>query len=100
MSNQSKGIQTSGLKNTKVVGKKGEWTKVSGVDLKNGVSEIKVNASGSGIIKICAGSPTGDVIGYANPATGETAVVNDMSGTKDIYFVFSGDVEFDSWSFS
>ena len=100
MSNQSKGIQTSGLQNTKVVGKKGEWTKVSGVDLKNGVSEIKVNASGSGIIKICAGSPTGDVIGYANPATGETAVVNDMSGTKDIYFVFSGDVEFDSWSFS
>lgn len=100
MSNQSKGIQTSGLQNTKVLGKKGEWIKVSGVNLKNGVSDIKVNASGSGIIKICAGSTTGEVIGYANPATGETAVVNNMTGTKDIYFVFSGDVEFDSWSFS
>lgn len=100
MSNQSKGIQTSGLQNTKVLGKKGEWIKVSGVNLKNGVSEIKVNATGSGLIKICAGSVNGDVIGYANPATGETAVVNDMTGTKDIYFVFSGDVEFDSWSFA
>ena len=24
--------------------------------------------------------------------------VTNMTGTKDVYFVFSGDVEFDSWS--
>ena len=105
MSNQSKGISTTGLQNTKVVGKKGEWIKVSGVNLKNGVSTIKINAnakSGSAAIKICAGSPTGDVIGYAEVTSGEVEVpaVTSMTGTKDIYFVFSGDVEFDSWSFS
>ncbi len=105
MSNQSKGISTTGLQNTKVVGKKGEWTKVSGVNLKNGVSTIKINAtakSGSAAIKICAGSPKGDVIGYAEVTSGEVEVpaVTSMTGTKDIYFVFSGDIEFDSWSFS
>lgn len=105
MSNQSKGISTTGLQNTKVVGKKGEWIKVSGVNLKNGVSAIKINAnakSGSAAIKICAGSPTGDVIGYAEVTSGEVEVpaVTSMTGTKDIYFVFSGDVEFDSWSFT
>lgn len=105
MSNQSKGISTTGLQNTKVVGKKGEWIKVSGVNLKNGVSTIRINAnakSGSAAIKVCAGSPTGDVIGYAEVTSGEVEVpaVTSMTGTKDIYFVFSGDVEFDSWSFT
>ncbi|MDE6784974.1 MAG: family 43 glycosylhydrolase, partial [Ruminococcus sp.] len=98
MSSQSKGITVNGLQNTKVSGKKGEWIKVSGVEFKNGVSKLNVKASGSGMIKMCVGSPTGDVIGYANAATGETAVVNSVTGTKDVYFVFSGDVEFDSWS--
>lgn len=104
MSSQSKGISVKGLQDTKVIGKKGEWTKVSGVNFKNGVDSITIKASSSngGKIKICAGSPKGDVIGYAEPSSTMEAVtvpaVSDISGTKDIYFVFSGDVEFDSWS--
>lgn len=104
MSNQSKNISIDGLRDTKVIGKKGDWTKVSGVNFKNGVSSITVKASSSngGKIKMCVGSPTGDVIGYADiSSTLEELTfpaVSSVSGTKDVYFVFSGDVQFDSWS--
>jgi arabinoxylan arabinofuranohydrolase len=104
MSNQSKGITTSGLCDTKVIGKKGEWTKVSGVNFKNGTDSLTIRASSSngGAVKVCVGSPTGDVIGYAELTSAMENVtvptVTNMTGTKDVYFVFSGDVEFDSWS--
>lgn len=104
MSSQSKGITTSGITDTKVIGKKGEWTKVSGVNFKNGTDSLTIKASSSngGAIKVCVGSPTGDVIGYAELSSAMENVtvptVTNMTGTKDVYFVFSGDVEFDSWS--
>ncbi len=104
MSSQSKGISVDGLQDTKVIGKKGDWTKVSGVNFKNGVDSITIKASSSngGKIKICAGSPNGDVIGYADLSSSMESVtvpaVSSISGTKDVYFVFSGDVQFDSWS--
>ncbi|MBE6862480.1 MAG: carbohydrate-binding protein [Ruminococcus sp.] len=106
MSNQSKGIVTNGLYDTKVVGKKGEWIKTSGVNFSNGTSKLTVRASSTNgaAIKICAGSTNGDVIGYVEvPAGGNfseiTVPVNNISGTKDVYFVFSDQLEFDSWSF-
>ncbi len=104
MSNQSKGITTNGLYDTKVIGKKGEWTKVSGVNFKNGTDSLTIKASSSdgAAVKVCVGSPTGEVIGYAElSSTMENVTVptvSSISGTKDVYFVFSGNVEFDSWS--
>lgn len=104
MSNQSKGITTSGLYDTKVIGKKGEWVKVSGVNFKNGTDSltIKAKSSSGAAIKVCVGSPTGDVLGYVETTSTMENItvptVANISGTKDVYFVFSGDVEFDSWS--
>ena len=103
MSNQSKNISISGQGNTTVKAKKGDWIKVSGVDLSKGVSSIKVKGSGNAVVKFCVGSPTGTCIGYGelNGSENELAAAeNDVTGVKDIYMVFSGDCEIDYWSFS
>ncbi len=107
MSNQSKGVRVSGLGDTTVTGKKGDWLKVSGVNFSNGTKSVTVKASSNSgcAVKICAGSTDGDVIGYVEiPAGGMSEVsastLSSISGTKDVYFVFSGDFTFDSWSFS
>ena len=103
MSNQSKNISISGVGNTTVKAKKGDWIKVSGVDLSNGVSSITVKGSGNAVVKFCVGSATGTCIGYGelNGSENELAAAeNNVSGVKDIYMVFSGDCEFDYWKFS
>jgi len=103
MSNQSKNISISGVGNTTVKGKKGEWIKVSGVDLSKGVSSITVKGSGNATVKFCVGSASGTCIGYGELNGSENelaAVANDVSGVKDIYMVFSGDCEFDYWKFA
>ncbi|MBE6857797.1 MAG: carbohydrate-binding protein, partial [Ruminococcus sp.] len=107
MSNQSMGIETTGLYDTKVAGNKGEWIKTSGVNFSKGASKITVKASSvnGSAIKICTGGPSGTAVGYVEiPAGGSlseiTVPVNDVTGTQDLYFVFSGQAEFDSWSFS
>ncbi len=103
MSNQSKNISVNGLGNTTVKAKKGEWIKVSGVDLSKGVSSIKVKGSGNAVVKFCVGSTTGACLGYGelNGSENELAAAeNDVTGVKDIYMVFSGDCEIDYWSFS
>jgi arabinoxylan arabinofuranohydrolase len=107
MSNQSTGISVSGVGDTTVSMKKGDWIKVSGVNLKNGVDSITVKgaAKSGGAIKFCVGSPTGDVIGYAElgSSSAETTVsaVSSPTGTKDIYIVASNDnIELDYWYFS
>lgn len=104
MSNQSKNVSISGLMDTKVVVKKGEWIKVSGADLSNGVNSITVKGSSNSgaAVKFCAGSPTGTVIGYGVLDGNENtlAAVESVTGKKDIYMVFSGDAEFDYWSFA
>lgn len=105
MSSQSKDITINGLGDTTVYGKKGSWIKVSGVDFSKGSKTMTIRASSANgaAIKVCAGGTDGDVIGYAEiPAGGMTEVstaVNNVSGSKDIYFVFSDALELDSWSF-
>lgn len=103
------GINVSGLGNTVVSDiQKGDWIAVQGVNFKNGAESItvRVSSTSGAAIKICTGSPTGDVVGYVEvPATSGsyteiTAPVNDISGTNNLYFVFSGEMNFDSWSFS
>ena len=65
---------------------------------------IRASAKNGAVIKVMAGGTNGDVIGSAQiPAGGTmeniTVACNDISGTKDVYFLFSGDVTFDSWGF-
>ncbi|MDE7363940.1 MAG: endo-1,4-beta-xylanase [Ruminococcus sp.] len=106
MSNQSKGISVNGLCDTVVSAKKGEWTKVNWVDYSKGIKSITVKASAKngGVIKICKDSPKGDVIGYVEVGSSMSEVtvapVSTEGAQSDICFVFSNDIEFDSWSFT
>ncbi len=107
MSNQSNGISVSGLGNTTVSGSKGDWIKISGVNISNGVKNITVKASSKNgaAIKVCTKSPTGTAIGYVEvPAGGQmeeiTVPVDSISGEQDLYFLFSDELEFDYWYFS
>ena len=105
MSNQA-GIQVSGLGDTVVTEiDKGDWVKISGVDFSKGISQFTVCASSQfgSVIKICTGSPKGDAIGYVEiPAGGSlkeitAALVENVQGVQDLYFVFSGQAEVDYW---
>lgn len=105
MSNQA-GIQVRGLGDTVVTEiDQGDWIKVSGVYFSKGASQIAIKASSKSgcAVKICTGSPTGKAVGYAEiPAGGKmttvSAAVQVLNDTQDLYFVFSGQAEMDSWS--
>lgn len=105
MSNQA-GIQVRGLGDTVVTEiDQGDWLKVSGVHFSKGASQIAIQASSKNgcAVKICTGSPTGKAVGYAEIPSGGTmttvsAMVQGLNGTQDLYFVFSGQAEMDSWS--
>ena len=105
MSNQA-GIQVRGLDDTVVTEiDQGDWLKVSGVYFSKGASQIAIKASSKNgcAVKICTGSPTGKAVGYAEIPSGGTmttvsAMVQGLNGTQDLYFVFSGQAEMDSWS--
>ena len=109
MSNQSKGISVSGLRDTTVTGNSGDWIKVSGADL-NGVKNITIKgcAKNGGAVKICTGSPTkGTVLGYVELPTGTTSkevtasAIKSAAGSNDIYLVFSSnDTTLDYWFLS
>ena len=107
MANESKGISVSGVGNTTVEFKKGEWAKVSKVDfskVKSGTLTAKASSKNGAIIKVVAGSRTGDAITYIEvPAGGsmetiETPLADIPTGATDIYFIANGDLSFDSWS--
>ncbi|NLP26455.1 MAG: family 43 glycosylhydrolase [Clostridiales bacterium] len=102
------GNDVLGLGDTIVKTKKGSWMGVRGAAFTNGTKSItvRVKSSTNAGIKICTGSEDGTVVGYVDvPATGGSFVditsgISDISGTKDVYFIFSGDMEIDSWSFN
>ena len=81
---------------------------VKGAAFKDGAKSItvRVKSATNNAIKICTGSETGTVVGYVDvPATGGnfaeiTYGISNISGTQDVYFIFSGEMEIDSWSFS
>lgn len=86
---------------------KGDWIKVSGVKFSKGASELTLKASSANgsAIKICTGSPSGKAVAYAEiPAGGSfeeiTFPAENISGTQDLYFVFSDQTELDYWYFS
>ena len=106
MSNQG-GINVSGVGNTVVTDiNKGDWIKVSGVEFSNGAEAltVRVSSKNGAAIKVATGSPTGDAIAYVDVPAGDFTEITvscvAVSGTKDIYFMFSGQCEFDWWSFS
>jgi arabinoxylan arabinofuranohydrolase len=103
------GINVSGLGDTVVTDiQKGDWISVAGADFSKGASKVTVRVSSStgGAIKVCTGDENGSAVGYIDvPATGGaftevTASVSGLSGTKDVYLIFSDEMEIDYWYFS
>lgn len=106
MSHQA-GINVSGVGDTVVTEiDKGDWIKVTGVAFTQGAKSLTVRGSSKSgsVIKVCSGSATGKVVSYVELSSSMAEVtvplVSSVSGTQDLYFVFSGDAEFDWWSFS
>ena len=106
---QQAGIEINGVGNT-VVTKidAGDWLKVKGVDFSSGAKKFTVKASSKNgaTIKVCTDKP-GNSTGFAYaeiPAGGQmkelTFDCKNVKGVNDICFVFDGELEFDSWSFS
>lgn len=104
------GINVYGTGDTVVAYNRGDWTGVSDVAFGSGAKSITMRAASQNgaWIKVCTGSANGPVAGYVEiPATGSTsnyknvtASMNNLSGTKDLFFVASGDVVIDNYQFS
>ncbi|MFA6778655.1 MAG: endo-1,4-beta-xylanase [Paludibacteraceae bacterium] len=87
----------------------GDWIGLSKVDFTKGYNTVsaKVSSKNGAAMKIVLNSPEGEVIGYlAVPATnGEfvevsAALCDEIASVHDIFVIFSGEMELDSWSFS
>lgn len=108
MSNQG-GINVRNTGDTVVTDvQSGDWIQVSGVSFSSGCKSLTIRAASKngGAVKICTDRADGTVLGYAEvTASGGafseiTVPVENVTGTKELYFVFSGDVEMDTWSFA
>ena len=108
MSNQSRNVRVSGLGNTTVSGKKGDWIKISGADFAKGTDSFTVKASSANgaVIKVCTELSGGKVLAYAEVPSGSTMseitvpAVDSASGINDIYLIFSDELNIDWWQFS
>ena len=82
-----------------------DFTKVKGVKFSNGVKSITatVQSNGNGSIEVRQGSQTGTLLGTINVSNTNgsfkdfTANVSNVTGSKDIVFVFKGSFAFDRW---
>lgn len=91
--------------NMAVSGKNGSWIGLGGV-LAKGVNKFKarVSAPCGGAIRISTGSAGGPVIGYLNVESNssfeefECKLTSDIPTATDLFFTFSGELKFDSWS--
>lgn len=106
MSNQSSDISVNGLGNTTVHGKKGSWISVSGADFSKNAKTLTIKASSTNgaVIKVCKGNANGEAVAYvevsSNMSEVKVPVNGSISGSTDLCFLFSGDVDFDYWYFS
>jgi len=106
MSNQSNNISVSGLGDTAVHGTKGSWISVKGADFSKGAETLTIKASSSdgAVIKVCKGDVKGEAVAYAEIPSSmseiKVPVIGTLTGSSDLTFVFSGDVDFDYWYFS
>jgi len=104
------GIDVYGSGNTVVGMNRGDWVGVSGVafgDVGAQSVTIKASSNSGATIKICSGSTTGDVVGYVViPSTGQntyktvTTDIKKITGTKNLFFIASGDCNVESWVFN
>lgn len=91
--------------NMVVTGKNGAWIGLCGVKAE-GVNRFKarVSAPCGGAIRISTGSAGGPVLGYLNVESNssyeefECKLSSDIPTATDLFFTFSGDLEFDSWN--
>lgn len=106
MQNQA-GINVRGLGDTVVTEtNKGDWIRVTGVKFDKGASVLtaRVGSKNGGGIKVCT-EKNGPAVAYIDVPAGELTevempVLEEISGTKDLYFIFTEGVEFDWWQFS
>lgn len=100
------GINVTGSGDTAVSDiQNGDWTCVRGVNFANGLSKItaRVKSWQNGKIEVRQNSATGTLLGTINVSNTNgsfkefDATMNNVSGVKNIYFVFSGSFDFDSW---
>lgn len=100
------GINVAGSGDTYVTDiQTGDFTSVKGVNFSKGVTNItaKVRSGGTGAIEIRVGSATGNMIGKINVSNTNgqfrefSGTVNSVSGVQNVYFVYNGSFEFDSW---
>lgn len=83
----------------------GDWTGVKGVNFSNGLSSMtfSVRTTASTSIKVYTGSPTGTLVGTiqvpntSNQFREVTGQLNNITGVKDVYFVFDGAMSLDYW---
>lgn len=99
------GINVSGLGNTVVNASSGSFIGVKGADFSKGLSTITVRAKAESDTKIDVrvGSERGTVIGTIDVKASEdfqdfTGNFEGLSGTRDLYFTFNGNVVLDSWT--
>ncbi len=99
------GITVSGLGNTVVNAKAGSFIGVKGADFSKGLSTITVRAKAEAdtTIDVRVGSERGTVIGAIEVKASEdfqdfTGNFEGLSGTRDLYFTFNGNVVLDSWT--
>ena len=105
------GINVLGSGNTtKVEMNKGDWVGVSNAAFGTGAASVTMNvASQKGaVIKVCVDNPSNAAVGYISiPATGSastftnaSASISNITGTKKLFFVSSGDCVINSWQIS
>ncbi len=104
---QQAGIEISGLSNTVVTNiQTGDWIKLKGVDFGTGCKSltVKVKSSEAAAIKVTTGGPSGDAFAYVEIPAGTNGEITvptlNVSGVKDVSFVFKGSFDFDSWKLS
>ena len=97
------GVTTEGSGNTVVCGKRGSWFGVTGADCGNAKRITMRASSASGaMIGVFTDSASGKMIGCIEiPAGGTmqdiTAALSGLAGKQNLYFVFSGDAQIDTW---
>ena len=103
MANQA-AIQYSEVSgNPGVYGKTGSWTKIAGVDFGGGTKSLMVRAKSpdGGNLYMITDSLEGTVCAMVSvekgAATADYTVPLQLSGVKDVYFVFDGAIAFEAW---
>lgn len=86
----------------------GSWIGLSGVNFGDGASKFTAKANSYGqpaAIKICLDKVDGECVGYlsvnsSSLADASAILSTTITGKHDLFFVFSGEMEVDTWQFA